>query len=135
MKAMIIYDDADYAGRAKFIFDRATEQAGDLLHWAVKPWQLKMLNSPEIAIEALDDAADAHLILFGLRDPRVFPEWLEAWLEKWAAARQIPGAALAVLGGPDGDLLSATDVPELSRFADRNGLSLIFGGPESAVGV
>jgi hypothetical protein len=131
MNAMIIYDDAVYAGKAKSMFESAAHRAGEALLWAVKPWRLDLLNLPAVAEMALKDAADAHLILFGLRNPRTIPPWLQTWLEQWAALRQVSEAALAVLGGANGELLSATAVPALSQFADHYGLSLIFGEPES----
>jgi hypothetical protein len=125
MNAVIIYDEEDYAIKAKAKFENAAHRASEVLQWAVKPWPLETLNSPSTAGKALAEAADAHLILFGLRNPRLLPGWLQNWLEQWAAHRQVSEAALAALGGANADLLSATEVPELSQFGERYGLSLI----------
>jgi hypothetical protein len=127
MNALIIYDEFAYAANAKAMFERAAHRADEALLWNINLWRLDMLNQPTSANVALTDAVDAHLILLGLHDPAMLPGWLQEWLEQWAVRRHIPDAALAIWGGGNGDALSTKVAPELSQFAERNGLSFIFG--------
>jgi hypothetical protein len=138
MKAVIIYDDLDIAAKAKAALGRAVYRADEALLWAVELWRLDMLTLPPSAEAALTEAAEAHLIVLGVRHARLLPAWLLEWLEQWAVRRQVRDAALALFDGGKGDTLSVALAPELSQFAQRHGLGFIFGdvGPaenESAV--
>ncbi|MDE3066807.1 MAG: hypothetical protein KGJ60_04560 [Verrucomicrobiota bacterium] len=126
MKAVIIYDQFDFAAKAKAMLERASDRAGDAVLWNVMPWRVDMLNLAPAAAEALMEAADAHLIVLSVRQPGHLPIWLMDWLEVWAERRRVPDAALATFGGARGGALSATAAPELSRFAERHRLSFIF---------
>jgi hypothetical protein len=132
MYAVIIYDDFDCAAKANAMFERAAYRADEVLPWTVRPWRLDMLTAPLTADAALTDAAAAHVVLLSLRHPSSLSAWVLDWLEQWAAYRHVQDAALAVWDGGDGDTLSATATPELSQFAERHGLSLIFGGVRPA---
>jgi hypothetical protein len=125
MNAVIIYDDFACAAKAKAMFERAAHRADEVLRWTVKPWRFDMLMPSLSADAALADAADAHLVVLSLRHPLPLPAWVQDWLERWAARRQIQEAALAVWDGGNGDNHSVPAVPELSRFAGRHGLSFI----------
>jgi len=127
MNAVIIYEDFDCAAKANAMFRSAAHRADQALPWTVKPWRLDLLNRPLTADAAMTDAADAHLVLFSLRRPSSFPAWVLKWLEQWAERRQVQDAALAVWDGGNGDTLSANATHALSQFADRHGLSFIFG--------
>jgi len=61
-----------------------------------------------------------------LRQVQSFLPWLVDWLERWAGCRQVKDAALAVWDGGNAVSRSARATPELSQFAGRHGLSLIF---------
>ncbi len=128
MNAVMIYNDSACAAKAKVMLERAAHRADAALPWTVKPWRLDMLMPSLSADAALADAAEAHLILLVLRHPLLFPPWLRDWLAQWAARRQVQDAALALWDGGDGDTLPAAAAPDLSRFAERHGLSFIFGG-------
>jgi hypothetical protein len=127
MNAVIIYEDFDCAAKANAMFCSAAHRADEALPWSVKPWRLDLLNRPLTADAALTDAAEAHLVLFSLRRPSSFPAWVLEWLEQWAERRQVQDAALAVWDGGNGDTLSATAAHALTQFADRHGVSFIFG--------
>jgi hypothetical protein len=138
MNAVIIYDDLDIAAKAKAALERAAYRADEASLWTVELWRLDMLVLPPTAEAALSEAAEAHLIVLGVRQAQLLPAWLLEWLEQWAVRRQVKDAALALFDGGKGDALSATRAPELFQFAERHGLSFIFGdvGPtadESAV--
>ena len=126
MTAAIIYDDFGCAAKANAMLARASSRAGEVALWIVKPWRLDLLNLPPTAAEAQKDTADVHLIVFALRPAQSLPNWLLDWLEQWAAHRQVAEAALAVFSDGSGETLSAPAVPELSRFAERQGLNFIF---------
>ena len=127
MNAVIVYDDVEYASKARGMLGRAAHRADAALAWTVKPWRIELLLLPPTAAWALQDAAEAHLIVLAFRRPTDPSPRLLDWLEKWACRRQVQDAALAVFDGGNGDMLSATAAPELSLFAERQGLSLIFG--------
>ena len=127
MNAVIVYDDVDFASKAQAILGRAAHRADEALLWTVKPWRIELLILPPTASMALQDAAEAHLIVLAVRRPANPSPRLVDWLEKWACSRQVPDAALALFDGGTGDMLSGTAAPELSRFAERHGLSFIFG--------
>jgi hypothetical protein len=127
MNAVIVYDDVDFASKAKALLGRAAHRADEALLWTVKPWRIELLILPPSAARALQDAAEAHLIVLAVRRPADLSPRLLDWLEKWAACRQVQDAALALFDGGTGDMLPGTAAPELSQFAERHGLSFIFG--------
>lgn len=127
MKALIIYDNFAFAAKANTILQRASDRLDSTIHWNVRPWRVDALNLARNADEALLDAADSHLIVFAGHRAQSTPSWLLDWLERWAACRQIQDAAFAVIGGRNGQMLSMSAMPELSRFAKRHGLSFITG--------
>jgi hypothetical protein len=86
MKALVIYDDLAVAAEANAILQRATHHPNAAMHWNLRAWRLDMLKSRPTAVEALTDAADAHLIVIGLRRTPSLPAWLIDWLKRWASA-------------------------------------------------
>jgi hypothetical protein len=123
MNAVIIYDRFDFAAKVKAMLERAAHGTGEATHWSVKPWRVDMLKLPPAAEAALAEAAEAHLIVLALRQVQSL---LVDWLERWATCRQVQEAALAVWDGGNANTRSARATPELSQFAGRHGLSLIF---------
>ena len=126
MNAVIVYDKFDFAAKADAMLERVAQRTGETAHWKVKPWRADILKLPPAAEEALAEAAEAHLILLAMRQVQSLIPWLLGWLERWALCRQIQEAALAVWGGGNADAGSVRAIPELSHFARRHGLSLIF---------
>ncbi len=126
MNAVVLYDTFDFAAKANAMLERAAHWTEETTHWSVKPWRMDMLKLPPAAEAALAEAAEAHLMVLELRQvPSLLP-WLGDWLEQWAACRQVQDAALAVWDGGNAALRPARAAPELSQFAGRHGLSLIF---------
>jgi hypothetical protein len=126
MKALIIYDEFASAAKAKAALQHSTRDAGFSVHWTIMPWPVEMLKFPPTAQEALTEAIKAHLIVFTGRTSQSLPFWLLNWLEQWVGQRRIEDAALAVMGGEDAKVLSSAEKPDLSKFADRHNLSVIF---------
>jgi hypothetical protein len=126
MNAVIIYDTFALAGKAKAMLERAAHGTGEATHWSVKPWRVDMLELPPAAEAALAEAAEAHLIVLALRQVQSLFPWLADGLERWATCRQVQEAALAVWHGGNADTRPVRATPELSQFAGRHGLSLLF---------
>lgn len=131
MNAIIIYDNFELATKANATLGHAMQHADKTAPWQVKPWRVNLLTLTDLADAALNDAADAHLVVFALRETEPLPPSLVDWLDQWASHRQVPDAALAVFGGRNGGEHLAPATSELSYFAERHGLSFIFddGGP------
>lgn len=127
MNAVILYDEFPLAANANGMLARAANRADAAVPWSISPWRLDMLKLPPVADGALEEAATAHLMVLAVRNQAKLPPWLWDWLETWATHREIPDAALAVFDGGHGDVLAAPAVPELSRFAERHGLSFLVG--------
>jgi hypothetical protein len=126
LSAVIIYDKCDFAAKAKAMLEQAANRSDETTVWNLKPWRMDMLAIPPAAEAALVEAAEAHLIVLAVHP--VQPLLID-WLERWAKCRQVQEAALAVWDGGNTDSLSISTraIPELSQFAGRLGLSLIFG--------
>jgi hypothetical protein len=125
LNAVIIYDKFDFAIKAKAMLERAAQRTDESFHWSVRPWRADILKLPIAAEVALVEAAEAHLILLAGQVQSLLP-WLADWLERWAKCRQVQEAALAIWDGSNAKTCSARAAPELSQFAGRHGLSLIF---------
>ncbi len=126
MNAVIIYDEFDFAAKVNAMLEHAAHRTDETTHWSVKPWRVDMLKLPPAAEAALAEAAEAHLIVLAGRQVQPLLPWLVDWLERWATRRQIQEAALAVWDGENAATRSARATLELSQFAGRHGLSLIF---------
>jgi hypothetical protein len=126
MNAVVLYDTFDFAAKANAMLGRAAHWTDEITHWSVKPWRVDMLKLPPAAEAALVEAAEAHLMVLELRQVQSLVPWLVDWLERWAAGREVQDAALAVWDGGNAVSRSARATPELSQFAGRHGLSLIF---------
>jgi hypothetical protein len=125
MKAVIIGDDFAFVAQANARLQRVGRRADVRAQWSVKSWPVNALNQKTMAEKALVEAADAHLIIVPARRAHAFPPWLRDWLERWAALRQIPEAALAVLGDACSTDSTISVSPELTSFVRKNGLNFI----------
>jgi hypothetical protein len=100
----------------------AAHRAEVAVQWNIIPWRLNMLKTAPTAGMALDDAADADLIVFAIRR---FPRpngWLMHWLNQWFSHRLTPETTLAII-------CEAATVPafvQISQFARQKGLDFIF---------
>ena len=124
LKAVIIYDDFDFAARTAALLERAAVRSDEAMQWDVKPWRLDLLKPSSLADAALAETADADLIVVTLSKTHLPPDILLNWLEHWAERRQVRDAALMVLcpeetAGP----MSSWD--RLKEFAAWRGLLLL----------
>ena len=124
-RVLIIYDNFYFAAKANAIFQGDTHEGEAATQWDVRPWRLDGLTLSAEADLALADAADARLMVFAGPRAQSLPYWLEDWLEKWVARCRVADAALAVIGGKNGEALTMPARPELSRFASKHGLNFV----------
>jgi hypothetical protein len=127
MGAVIIYDTCDFAAKAKAMLERVAHRMDEPTHWSFKPWRADMLKVPPAAEAALAEAAEAHLIVLAVCQVQSLLSWLVDWLERWATRRLVQEAALAVWDGGNAAPHLTRATAELLQFAERHGLSLIFG--------
>jgi hypothetical protein len=125
MKALILYDDFTCAAKTNAMLQHVPHRADVMVKWDIRPWRIDLLKFPSIADEALSSAADAHLIVFAVSRTPSVPVWLMTWLKRWAAIRQVPDVALAVISGGAPKPLLVPATGELCQFARRYGLSFI----------
>jgi hypothetical protein len=125
MKAVLICDDFAFAARANTSLRRVGFCVGAKVQWTFQCWPVNALNQAVMAEKILVESADTHLIVIPRRRAQSTPLWLHEWLERWAAVRQIPDAAVAVI--EDGDHTDLTNAvsPELTLLVRRHGLNLI----------
>jgi hypothetical protein len=131
MRAVIIFDNFDFAAKANAMLAGVAYSADEGAQWDVRPWHAGKLEQSGPAVEALIEAASAHLILLAFRQQKPLPSTMLNWLETWAASRLVPDAALAVWDGGDVGALSRPVASELCQFAERHGLSFIFDSGDS----
>jgi hypothetical protein len=122
MSVVVIYDKSDLAAKAKTTVVHAAYGTDEPMHCSVKVWRLDILELPLAAEAALAEALEAHLIVLAVRQVQS----LLPWLGRWATRRQVREAGLAVWDSGNASTTAARGTPELSQFAVRHGLSLIF---------
>jgi hypothetical protein len=127
MKAVIIYDDLPSATKAYATLQRVGLRPEVRVCWTITLWRVDIMKEATVAKNALLDAQDAHLIVFAGRSAQSIPSRLRHWLERWAALRRIPNAAVAVI--PDSNARFA--VPNQYIFIQQLGLAFI--GKEGTV--
>ena len=124
LKATVIYDDFDFATRAAALLERVALRVHEAVKWDVKPWRLDVLKQLSLAEAAVDEAADADLIVFALSKTHSPPPELTVWLEHWEAHRQIQDPAVMVLF-PGEPAAAMALWHELKQFAGRHGLAFL----------
>ena len=126
MKAVIVYDDCVSVTKAYSSLQHSAKHKHVNVLWTIRLLRVEVLKFPPGAEAALADAIDAHLLVLAGPCAQSFPLWLQVWLENWVNCRQIKDAALAVVGAGHAEL-PASSRADLSLFARRHGLSIIFG--------
>jgi hypothetical protein len=125
MKAVLICDDFAFAARANASLRRVGNCAGAKVQWTIQCWPVNALNQAAMAEKILVESADTHLIVLPGRRAQSTPLWLQEWLERWAALRQIPDAAVAVIEDGDHTDSANTVSRELTLLVQKHGLNLI----------
>ena len=129
MNAIILYDSFSLALKANLLLQRASIKAGHLPGWNIVPWRTQLLRSQLFSKLALNEAADAELIVCAWSDSRPLNQWIADWLEQWISCRSSESSAIALLG--ENDDIHLTNIgAELSRFSENYGVSLIIGQGE-----
>jgi hypothetical protein len=121
LKAAVIYDDFDFAARTAALLERAAIRPDEATKWDLKPWRLDLLKPSSLADAALDETADADLMVVALCKTRRLPDELLEWLEHWAAHRQVADAAVLGLC-PEEIAGPRSSGNRLREFAEWRGL-------------
>ncbi len=127
MRALIVCDNFAFAAKATAALRRVGFGAGVNVRWTVKCWPVNALNESEVVKMTLGESSDVHLIVFSTHSARRFPLFLRDWLERWAALREVPDAALGVIRAADDSELAEPACSELRQFAKEHGLNFIIG--------
>ena len=125
MKAVIICDAPSILVKAEAALLRVGRRSEVNAQWTIKCWPANALSQASIAEQALIEAADTHLVIIAARHACSVPFGLRDWLEQWATLRQIPEAALAVIGDGSHADLPKTVSSELTMLALKHDLNLI----------
>jgi hypothetical protein len=125
MKALILSDDPSMLAKAEATLLRVGSRSEVDAPWIVKCWPVNALMSSSLAKEALIEAADIHLVVLPMRRAHLFPSWLRDWLHQWAGLREIPKAAVAVIGDGARAEFARPVNPELARLVLQHNLELI----------
>ena len=125
MKSVIIYDDLAFFANANARLQRVGRRPEVGAQWTIEGCPINTLEQETTAEKRLVEAADAHLIVMPARHAHAFPFHLRAWLEQWAALRQIQDAALAVIGDGTHADFPKTVNPELTMLVLKRCLNLI----------
>ncbi len=124
LKAAVIYDDFDFAARAAALLKRVAMRADEVMKWDIRPWRLDVLKQSFLASAALDETADADLIVVALCGTHLLPDELMEWLEHWAAHRQIRDVALMAFC-PEENAGPMSLGERLKAFAEWHGLPFL----------
>ncbi len=127
MKAVIIYEDTEFATRACAALRRVACREDVNVQWIVECWPTSALQETAFADMSLMETRDAHLILLPARYTRIFPPSLLDWLNRWAGRRQNNEAALAFIDDRNAFRFPYPLCPELSVLIQEHGLNLIVG--------
>lgn len=125
LKAVIICDAPSIIAKAEAALLRVGRRSKVNAQWTITCWPANILNQARVAEEALLEVADAHLVIIPAQHAFSIPFGLRQWLERWAALRQIPDAALAIIGdGTHADFPKAVS-SELTMLVLKHNLNLI----------
>ena len=124
LKAIVVYDDFDFAARATALLERVAIRAEEATKWDVRPWRLDVLQQPSLAGAAIAEITDADLVMLALCAARSLPDELMGWLEYWARNRPTGDAAVMVLF-PDENTAPTPLWNELKEFAAWHGLPFL----------
>jgi hypothetical protein len=125
MKALIIYQNFASAMKANAALQNLKLNSDTRVGWEVVPVRMEMLKFPPATTEALLAAIDVHLVLFIGSFSQALPHWVLDWLQRWAAARQVKDAVIAISTGAYGGVPALRVIRALRQFAGESGLSFI----------
>ena len=125
MNALIIYDELEWAFKARNALRHAAHNANLSLSWDIKPWRTDILKMARAADKALGEALHADFIVFAGVQLDSLATWLGEWLERWVIRREIEDVALVVMNRRNPEDLVLRDQSWLSKFAVNYRLGFI----------
>jgi len=96
LRVHLIYEDTETGLRAKQAVDRLGEQFNLETDACLTPWRFDRLWEPTLREQALEEAADADLLLVAAHGQDGLPPAVHGWLERWLC-RSHPGPRAIVL--------------------------------------
>jgi hypothetical protein len=126
LKAVMVYDDRNFAARAAALLEAVARQADQNFKWEVSPWRLDILRKLSLTEIAEAETVDADVVVFALTESYSLPDDLVNWLEHWAARREIDDAAVMLIQ-PGQPAAPSPLAARLRLFAETRGLTFLDG--------
>ncbi len=96
LKVHLIYEDTETGLRAKQAVDRLGERFNLETDACLNPWRFDRLWEPTLREQALNEAAEADILLVSAHGQDELPPAILAWLEQWLASDHAGPRALVL---------------------------------------
>ena len=103
---LVIYEDPVTRARAMAMCDRLVRNFWTEVEFKFHWWRADFLADPIMSRTALNDTADADIVIFSSAPEASLSPILRVWLEEWAAGRP----------AREGMLLDLTDAPDMASL-------------------
>jgi hypothetical protein len=127
MKAVIVYEEIEFATKACAALQRVASREDVNVQWIVECWPASALRESAFAEASLRKTLDAQLIVLPAGYAQSLSAWLLDWLKRWAGNRQNSEVALAFIDDRIAVGLPNQICAELSILVREQGLNLIAG--------
>ena len=94
---VVAYEDRATRARALQLYDHLAGQLLDDYDFKCAWWKFDHLGDPSLREHAVDDAADANMIVLSVQGQRDLPAIGRAWIEDWLPRRDNRKSALVAL--------------------------------------
>ena len=81
LNTVVAYEDVAAAKKAKEMWDRLGRSIGGGISFEIHLWRFDVLRTPELRDTAVDDAAQARLIMVATRGQQDLPAETKAWID------------------------------------------------------
>jgi hypothetical protein len=127
VKVLIAYEDYRVGRWSKQLFDRLQCRLESDQFLSVLFWKFDVLRFPQLKALAVDDAAEADLIVFAGYNNADLPAFVKSWIGQWAPRKDRgSGSLVALLGDPAGPTSKQGDIESfLQHAACCSGLDFI----------
>lgn len=102
LPVLIVYEDVAAAERAMQVIARLEGCTDGQIEFVPKVWRFDLLNDPDFAWAALEDALDADLVILATHITDTLPPAVRRWLASYRARRTRMKSALLLLYGASG---------------------------------
>jgi len=98
---VVAYEDRPTRARALQLYDHLAGQLLDDYDFKCAWWKLDHLGEPALREHAVDDAADANMIVLSIHGQKELPHIGRTWIEEWLPRRDNRKSALVALIAAD----------------------------------